>query len=137
MIDPSLPLQTAIFAALTANGALPVSVGGRVYDEAPQNSVTPYVSLGDCQVLPDKAGCIDGAECFPIIDVWSTYKGYAEAKTIAAAVLAKLDDKPENLTVSGFNVIVFELNTYQPLRDPDGITRRVSITFRALLSPTA
>lgn len=136
MIDPSVALQTAIFAALTATGTLPAIVGGRVYDAAPQNAATPYVSMGDCQVLPDKAGCIDGAECYPIIDVWSTYNGYKEAKTIAAAIVAKLDDKPEALNVDGFDVIVFELEQYQPLRDPDGITRRVSLTFRALLSQT-
>ncbi|WP_315833898.1 DUF3168 domain-containing protein [Bradyrhizobium prioriisuperbiae] len=135
MLDPSFPLQTAIFAALTAPGALPAVVGGRVYDERVQNSAMPYLSMGDCQVLPDKAECIDGAECFPIIDVWSVYKGYKEAKEIAAAILAKLDDKPQNLTVAGFNVIVFELSNYQPLRDPDGITRRVSITFRTLINP--
>jgi hypothetical protein len=135
MIDPSFPLQTAIFGALTAAGTLPSVVGGRVYDAAAQNAVTPYVSLGDCQVLPDKSGCIDGAECYPIIDVWSTYNGYKEAKEIAAAIVAKLDDKPENLSVSGFDVVVFEIEQYQPLRDPDGITRRVSLTFKALLSP--
>lgn len=135
MIDPSFPLQTAIFGALSSAGALPTSVGSRIYDAAPQNALTPYVSLGDCQVLPDKSGCIDGAECYPIIDVWSTYSGYKEAKEIAAAIVAKLDDNPDALSVAGFNVVVFELNTYQPLRDPDGITRRVSITFRALLTP--
>lgn len=135
MIDPSFPLQIAIFGALSSAGALPTSVGGRVYDNPPQNAVTPYVSLGDCQVLPDKSGCIDGSECYPIIDVWSTYNGYKEAKEIAAAIVAKLDDKPDALSVAGFNVVVFELSTYQPLRDPDGITRRVSITFRALLTP--
>lgn len=137
MIDPSWPLQTAILSALTVSGTLPAVVGARVYDSPPQNAQTPYVSIGDCQVLPDKAGCIDGAECYPIADVWSTYNGYKEAKTIAAAIVAKLDDKPENLTVSGFDVIVFELEQYQPLRDPDGITRRVSLTFRALLTPSA
>jgi hypothetical protein len=137
MIDPSVALQTALYAALTSPGTLPASVGGRVYDGIPQNATTPYVSMGDCQVLPDKAGCIDGAECYPIIDVWSTYNGYKEAKTIAAAILSALDDRPENLTVSGFDVIVFELEQYQPLRDPDGITRRVSLTFRALLTPSA
>jgi hypothetical protein len=136
MLDPSLPLQTAIFAALSAPGVLPAVVGGRLYDEAPQNSATPYVSLGDCQVLPDKSGCIDGSECYPIIDVWSTYKGYAEAKTIAAAILAKLDDQPENLAVAGFSVTIFEIHNYMPLRDPDGITRRVSLTWRALVQPS-
>jgi hypothetical protein len=137
MIDPSFALQTAIFGALTSAGTLPAVVGGRVCDGIPQDTATPYVSMGDCQVLPDKAGCIDGAECYPIVDVWSTYNGYKEAKTIAAAIVAKLDDKPENLTVSGFDVIVFELEQYQPLRDPDGISRRVSLTFRALLTPSA
>lgn len=136
MLDPSFPLQTALFAALTAPNALPATVGGRVYDAAPQNALTPYVSLGDCQVLPDKAGCIDGAECYPIIDVWSTYNGYKEAKTIAAAIVAALDDKPDALSVAGFDVIVFELEQYQPLRDPDSVTRRVSLTFRALVTPT-
>lgn len=133
MLDPSLPLQTALFAALTAPGVLPASVGGRVFDAPPENAPTPYVSLGDCQVLPDKAGCIDGTICYPIIDVWSTYKGYKEAKEIAAAILAKLDDQPP--VVDGFAVIVFEIHNYMPLRDPDGITRRVSMTFRALVQP--
>lgn len=136
MIDPSLALQTAIFAALETSN-LPGVPSDRIYDSVPQNSATPYVSLGDCQVLPDKSGCIDGAECYPIIDVWSTYGGYKESKEIAAVIVAKLDDKPDALTVAGFDVIVFELDTYQPLRDPDGITRRVSLTFRALLTPSA
>ena len=136
MLDPSLPLQTALFAALSAPGVLPDVVGGRVYDEAPQNALTPYVSLGDCQVLPDKSSCIDGSICYPIIDVWSTYQGYAEAKTIAAAIVAKLDDQPENLDVAGFTVVVFEIHNYMPLRDPDGLTRRVNLQFRALVQPS-
>lgn len=134
MIDPSLPLQTAIYEALSVPGVLPAVVGGRIYDEVPQNAATPYVSIGDCQVLPDKAECVDGYICHPIIDVWSTYKGFAEAKTIAAAVLALLDEQPENLAVAGFNVVVLEIENYMPLRDPDGVTRRVSLTWRVLLT---
>lgn len=136
MLDPSLPLQTAIFDAISAAGVLPDVVGGRVYDEAPQNAQTPYVSIGDCQVLPDKADCVDGSLCYPIIDVWSTNGGYAEAKTIAAAIMAKLDDQPENLSVNGFSVTIFQIHNYMPLRDPDGITRRVSLTWRALVQPS-
>lgn len=136
MLDPSFPLQSALYGALTQAGVLPAVVGGRVYDEAPQNAQTPYVSIGDCQVLPDKAECIDGYICHPIIDVWSTYKGFAEAKTIAAAILTMLDEQPGSLSVAGFNVVVLEIENYMPLRDPDGITRRVSLTFRALVNPS-
>lgn len=136
MSDPSYALQAALTAALKSTGTLPDVVGGRVYDEPPAAPVFPYVTLGDCQILPDKAGCIDGVTAYPIIDVWSRSVGYGEAKKIAAAILAKLDDKPDALTVTGFSVVVFELETYQPLRDPDGLTRRVSITFRSLIQPS-
>lgn len=131
MTDPSLPLQDALVAALRADGALPAVVGGRVFDQAPANPIFPYVTLGDGQVLPDKAECIDGVEIFLQVDVWSRKVGYAEAKQIAAAAIAALDDQA--LTVAGFNVTVFELSSVQYLRDPDGLTRHAAITFRGLL----
>lgn len=133
MSDPSLELQGALVASLKAIGALPAVVGGRVYDVAPMNAVFPYLTLGDCQVLPDKADCIDGVEVYPQIDVWSRAVGYPETKTITKAVLAKLDDQP--LSVTGFNTVVFQVQSVNYLRDPDGLTRHAAITFRGLLTP--
>lgn len=130
MSDPSLPLQDALIKALRADGVLP-AVDKRVYDQPPSSAVYPYVSLGDDQVLPDKAGCVDGVEIFLQVDVWSRKQGYAEAKQIGAAIIAALDDQP--LEVDGFNVTVLELSAAQYLRDPDGQTRHGAITFRALL----
>lgn len=135
MLDPSVQLQSAIVAALKASGALPDVVGDRVYDEPPTAPTFPYVTLGDCQVLPDKSSCYDGTECYPVIDVWSRKTGYGEAKTIAAAVLAQLDDQTQNITMASFSAIVFERHDYRTLRDPDGLTRRVNMTFRALIAP--
>lgn len=131
MSDPSLPLQATLVAMLKGN--IGTAVGNRVYDSPPANPQFPYVTLGDCQVLPDKADCIDGTECFPVIDVWSRAVGYPETKTIAAEVVSVLDDQP--LTVAGFEVTVFELHNLQYLRDPDGLTHHASITFRALIQP--
>lgn len=130
MRDPSLPLQDALIKALRAEGVLPI-VGERVYDQVQSKPTYPYVSLGDGQVLPDKAECIDGVEVSLQIDVWSRGVGYVEAKQIGAAIIEVLDDQP--LTVDGFNVTVFELSDAQYLRDPDGLTRHGAITFRALL----
>ncbi|MCK1684246.1 DUF3168 domain-containing protein [Bradyrhizobium sp. 147] len=131
MSDPSLPLQNALIEALRADGVLPASVGKRVYDQVPGAPTYPLVTLGDGQVLPDKAECIDGVEIFLQVDVWSRKVGYFETKQIAAAVIAALDDQA--LTVDGFNVTVFELSSVQYMRDPDGQTRHAAITFRALL----
>jgi hypothetical protein len=95
--DPSLELQAALVAALKNN--IGAAVADRVYDQVPApvppatTPTFPYVTLGDCQVLPDKAGCIDGVEVYPQIDVWSRAVGYPEVKTIVKAVLAALDDQ--------------------------------------------
>jgi hypothetical protein len=132
MIDPSLDLQGALIAALRGN--LGAAVGARVYDQAPASPPFPYVTLGDCQVLPDKADCIDGVEAYPVIDAWSRKGGYPEVKSIAAAIIAVLDDQP--LAIEGFDVVVFELQSVQYLRDPDGLTRHASLTFRTLIQPT-
>jgi hypothetical protein len=133
MSDPSLELQAALVAALKASGALPSVVGGRVYDAVPASAVFPYVSLGDMQVIPDKSSCIDGVEIYPQIDVWSRAVGYPEVKTITKAVLAALDDQP--LVVAGFNVVVFEVQGVQYLRDPDGLTRHAAVTLHGILTP--
>lgn len=130
MRDPSLPLQDALIKALRAEGVLP-NVGKRVYDQVQSKPTYPYVSLGDGQVLPDKAECVDGVEVSLQIDVWSRAVGYVEAKQIGGAIIEALDDQP--LTVAGFNVTVFELSDAQYMRDPDGQTRHGAITFRALL----
>lgn len=131
MSDPSLELQGAIVAAL--KGSSPAIADGRIYDAVPTNATFPYVSLGQCQVLPDKSSCIDGTEVYPQIDVWSRSVGYGETKTISKLILAALDDQP--MTLSGFNVVVFEVQSVQYLPDPDGLTRHAAITFHGIITP--
>lgn len=132
MSDPSLELQAALVAAL--KGASPQIAGTRIYDAVPPNPVFPYVSLGDCQVLPDKADCIDGTEVFPVIDVWSRAVGYPEVKGIVKQILAILDDQP--IAISGFDSVVFQFDRVDYIRDPDGLTRHASITFHGLIQPS-
>lgn len=131
MSDPSLEIQQAIIATLSGN--VGEAVGDRVYDEPPVNPVFPYITLGDCQVLPDKSECIDGAIAYPIVHVWSQDPGFTETKTITKAVLALLDDQP--MTIPGFDVIVFEVEDIHYLRDPDGLSRHAPITFHAIITP--
>ena len=134
MSDPSLELQASVVAALKTSGALPAGVGGRVYDRVPEAAAFPYVSLGPCQVLPDKAGCIDGAEVMLQIDAWSRAVGFPEVKGIAKAIVAKLDDQP--LSIEDHDVVVFEHQETRYLRDPDGLTQHAALTFRAVTTPT-
>lgn len=131
MSEPSLELQGAMVAAL--KGASPPVSSGRVYDDVPENPVFPYISMGPCQVLPDKASCIDGSECYPQLDAWSRAVGFPEVKRIVKEVLAALDDR--ELVVPGFQLVLFEYVSVNYFHDPDGKTRHAAITFHALLQP--
>lgn len=128
MSDPSLELQIAMVEALKDCAA---AVGSRVYDVPPAKPAFPYIQVGDIQVLPDKADCIDGLEVYPLVHIWSREVGFTQAKTIGKAVVAKLDDQA--LSVVGYAVVVFELNRVDYMRDPDGLTQHGAITFRALI----
>lgn len=132
MSDPSLELQEALIAALKNN--VGDAVGDRVLDEPPINPTFPYVVLGDCQILPDKADCIDGVIAYPIVHVYSQDPGFTETKTIAKAITDLLDDQPMNLP--SFAVIVFEVETVHYLRDPDGLSRHAAVTFHAIITPS-
>ncbi|WP_309086464.1 DUF3168 domain-containing protein [Chelativorans sp.] len=130
-------LQAAIFEALTA---FPAIAGGRVYDDVPPEddrvaetgAADPYVTIGDDQVLDDGNSCDDGWEIFADVDIWSRAVGYDEVKSIGVEVVERV----RSITsIAGFQVIAASLSRYQPMRDPDGITRRLAITFRFLLNP--
>lgn len=131
MSDPSLELQAAIVGKLKNDPGVQAVVGQRIYDEVPNNPTFPYISLGDNQVLPDKAACIDGTEIFWQIDGWARDPTFPMVKKISKAVIAAMDD--QDITVTGYAVIVCELNTTNYLHDPDGITRHVAINFRFLI----
>jgi hypothetical protein len=132
MSDPSLELQEALKAAL--RNRIGPEVGPRVYDQVPVDAVFPYVTLGDDQVLPDKAQCIDGAEVISTLHIWSRTPGYPELKRIVKNILAVVDDNPPPL--AGFVAVIFELQDINYLRDPDGLTRHAVLTFHSLIQPS-
>jgi|SRR6185503_11429246 len=133
MSDPSYPIQVAIVSALKADAGVAAIISNRVYDTVPEKPQFPYVTLGDMQVLPDKADCIDGSELSIQIDGWSRAVGYPEVKRLGSAVVAALDDA--EIPINGHVAVVFELQSVNYVRDPDGVTRHAIITFHALTEP--
>jgi Protein of unknown function (DUF3168) len=129
--DPSLSLQKALVAALKGNTA----AGENVYDMVPQSNLFPRITLGSCQALGDtfRADCIAGSEVYLDLDVWSRAVGYPEAKTIADQVRGILDDADLPLDGHHVELMLFESVTFE--RDPDGLTSRGRMLFRALTQP--
>lgn len=143
MKDPSLPVQAAVYAALTGSAALATAFGGppRVFDRVPVDAagrVTaafPYVAIGEDQVTSEADACHDASSIFVTVHVWSRAVGKVEAKTIMAAAIDALDTP---LAPTGFKVVTQMVESGpQHFTDADGLTSHSVVTLRYRLGPTA
>jgi hypothetical protein len=139
--DPSLALQGAMYSRLNANGPVRALVGNRIYDHVPRDvngnptATLPYISLGEDQVLPDKADCLDGREVLITIHAWDKGPGFPKVKEVSSAIIAALDD--DEFPVTGHRLVEFGLSELRHLTEPDGTTKHAVITFRALTEPAS
>lgn len=133
MSDPSEPLHRAIRDALVASPAVTGAVGARIFDFVPTNvaPAMPYISFGAFQVLDDSAACIDGAEVFVILDIWSRDQRTIEAKRLCALVAEALHEAELDLGPMHRLVEIMHQST-RVFIDADGVTTHGVVTFRAL-----
>lgn len=136
-IGPSLDLQGAIATTLCADNELAALFGGKVrlYQDVPANPSFPYITIGEGHLVPDVSDCIDGAEIYPVLHIWSRASGFEEAKKIAATGWTALRDATFNMTET--RCVLFERDQLgdQELRDPDGVTKHIACHYRALCEP--
>lgn len=125
------PLQTAIFAALTASADLMTKVSG-VYDEVPEAAAFPYVSLGSITELPADAHDRQGLDAMVTVHVWSKAPGFGEAYDIFAAIDAALDRV--SLAVAGFTDVSIRHDQHQALKDPDPTIRHINAQYSVWLT---
>lgn len=131
MHDPSLALQRAIVVALENN----TGAGPNVFDQVPPVEPDPYprITVGEGQSIAAYADCYDGTESFCDVHVWSRAVGFPEAKQIADQVRTILHDA--ELVLEGHTLGLITFENAQTLRDPDGLTNHVAMSFRALSQP--
>ena len=127
--DAAHEMQVAIVAVLKADPEVSALTAGRVYDRVPADARYPYISFGPEQDIPEGADCIDASEIILQIDVWSDDPGFREARRVAKAVRRALSDETVSLTDNA--LVYFEYDGRRVLRDPDGNTSHVVLTFRA------
>jgi hypothetical protein len=127
--DPSLAIQKAILDALKGN----TDAGDSVFDTPSPSDPYPRIVIGEGLVLGNFADCYEGSESSVTITVWSRDVGFPEAKRIASQVRSLIHDA--ELPLTGHTLELLEFQSAQALRDPDGLTRRVDMTFRLLTQP--
>ena len=130
--DPALALQKAFVAAIKA---LQTEAGGNVFDRVPASAkdAFPRVTVGEAQIVGNYAECYDGSEAFIIVDVWSRKPGMPQAQQIASAIRTGLHDA--DLDLEGHTLELLDFESVNYLKDPDGLTRRARMQFRALTQP--
>ncbi len=135
IVDPSIPLQVALVAALKRCGS---AAGARVYDDVPPEAkrkaatgaAWPYISLGNFQVISEKTECLQGAEVYVTIDAWSNAAGKAEIKGIGRDIIAELDDADLSTPTLAVNSCLLDDVEYTD--ESDGLTSHAVLTFHIL-----
>ena len=133
MIDPQLPLQAAIVAAVKADAEMTALIGGRIYDRVPVNASGipqgpfPYLSFGSADTTDEDTACIGPSDCYIDLNGWSREVGYPEVKRIGARAAALLNAK---LPVAGFEVVPHSVDRLSYQREQDGLTSRAILRLR-------
>jgi hypothetical protein len=128
------PLQQAVFAVLAADAALAVLLGpGRVYDDVPQGTPRPYVTLGPATAQDWSTGTEHGTEHLLTVHVWSGARGKKQAHEILGAIRAALHDQP--LTLAAHRLINLRHERSEIRRTPDGEAIHATARFRAVTEP--
>lgn len=129
--SPLLPIQRALYAALTGDATLGDLITG-VYDYVPEEDVYPYVVIGEATETPDNSHDRHGWQTVVTLHVWTQYRGHTQGLTIGNRVSEVLDHQP--LTVAGFDHVATRYEFAQTLTDPEppGDIRHLVLRYRVI-----
>lgn len=126
-----LETQRAIYNALSNDSPIAALVGNRIYDNVPQKTTFPYITIGESTCNDWSADDFSGMEVDSVIHVWSRQQGRSETKTIQGAIYNALHRS--TLTVTGYEFVKCDFSDSQSFVDSDGKTRHGIQTFNLLI----
>ena len=134
MPGASWALQKAIHAALTADAGIVALLGdANIFDDVPQRSVFPYLTLGQSVVRDWSTGSEAGDEHLLTLHVWSRADGRREVHELMAAIRVALHDVA--LVVVGHRLVNLRHEFSDARREPDGETYHGIVRLRAVTEP--
>ncbi|MEQ3710250.1 MAG: DUF3168 domain-containing protein [Tateyamaria sp.] len=126
----SAALQSAVYAAVSADPGVAAIVGGAVYDALPSGTLPGlYVSLGpeNVRVEDDQTG--SGSAHRFVISVITDVPGFRAAKEAAGAVSDALHET--DLTLSRGRLVSLRFQRARAYQIDKSAGRRIDLTFRA------
>lgn len=131
MTSASFALQKAIVAALSGDASVVSLLGGaRIYDDVPNRTEFPYMTIGQTTERDWSTGTDLGSEHLVTLHVWSRTKGRKQADEVMAAARSALHD--QGLALVGHRLVNLRHEFSDARREPDGETFHGISRFRAV-----
>lgn len=127
----SVAVQTVIYSALSVDAGLAALVSTRIYDNVPQDTAYPYVTIGDDTHTADNTDDELGSSVVCTIHTWSRERGMRETKLIQDAIYDALNRA--NLSLAGYVIVNVLSEGSDSFLDVDGLTRHGVSNFRLLI----
>ena len=134
MLDPSLALQGAVYAALTNSNAVANAgvIPAQVFDYVPENPTYPFIGIGDDQIMAGTLYAYSAtSDCHVNVHIYSQTKGKPQVKALAGAVRSALEGA---IAINGFTVVTYEYVTTRFMTQPDGITQHAIVELEYTLA---
>lgn len=130
-LEAALKGSTEVVAAFASSAV-------RLYPlAAPTNAPYPFI-IYRIEVVGDDTECAEGAEVYPILDVYAREATYIlsveKAEAIAGASRKAL---VRSLPLTGHKIDDWEFESDRPVSDPDLLTEHRNVRIRYLTSATA
>ncbi len=134
MPSASFALQQSIYAALAADAQITTLLGApRIFDDVPQKSDFPYLTLGQSSVRDWSTGTESGDEHILTVHVWSRASGRKQTHEIMGALKSALHNRA--LTLAGHRLVNLRHEFSDARREPDGETYHGIVRLRAVTEP--
>ncbi|MFE9737341.1 DUF3168 domain-containing protein [Streptomyces sp. NPDC006477] len=126
---PLLAVQQAVYALLSTDTQLRAMTNG-VWDNVPETTRFPYITLGEATEIPSNAHDRFGRDTTITLHVWTQSLGHSQGLEIGARVNFLLDHQPLAITGLAHVATLFEFS--QTLTDPEppGDVRHLVLRYR-------
>lgn len=128
-VTPLGAVQEAVYGVLTGDATLTDLIEG-VFDEVPEGTAYPYVTIGEALEQPANSHDRYGRETVLTLHVWTDTRGFSKATGITSRLVSLLDHQP--LTIVGHHHVATRYEFSQTLRDPEPHVRHIPIRFRVI-----
>ncbi|WP_374274437.1 DUF3168 domain-containing protein [Brevundimonas sp.] len=128
MAHPALPLQKAIYKALSEDEAITEVVTDRIYDHLPEDAQFPYICLADDAYSRDRWF----HECYVTVQAFTEGEGMVDVKALASLVDECLT---RQLIVEDFDTVEYAGESIEFYRDPKAGNQMAELELRYLLEP--